>query len=1033
MLHLSRRLLAAAVAVAAGAAVLPLSGLAAQQNATVTGRVTSNGEPLGGAQVGIVEIGVGSVTDAQGRYTFTVDVARASGKPVTVLARTIGYRPKKHVLTLVAGRNQQDFDLEKDILNLEAVVTTGVSDATSQKKTTFAVAAVDNSQIKEAPATSPLGALSGRVAGASVTAVNGEPGSAPRIRLRGPTSLTGGQDPLIIVDGTISRISLADINSEDIERIEVIKGAAASSLYGSDAANGVVQIFTKRGATLAAGQTSVTVRNEVGSSELRRSIPNNMSHAWKMNAAGTDFARDAGGNRIREDDGISDNSYPVVFDQLGQVFRPGMFMTNYVSVGQRNPSSNFNASFQNTKDQGIANLLSGFNRQNFRINLDQELNSRLDFQTGAFYGQSKADQADDSSGDAFFGLRFLEPNIDLLAKNPDGSPYKAAIRQTPASGNVLNPLYTWNNVKNSNERTRFTGTFKARYRPTSWLTAEANTNFDKASRNYRSYRPLGFIGSTGTISKGNIYSENGTTRAYNLGSTLTAIKSTSWFTNTTKLAWVYEDQLNTQVSVNGTALTVPKVTEFSAASRDPENPIIPGSFTQPIRNQNYFAITTFDIKDKFIVDGLLRRDQSSLFGKDQRNKLFKRLSGAYRLSEDLHIPKVDEFKVRASYGEAGLRPVFDAQYEQFAIQGGSPVKITLGNPDLRPAFSREIEAGFNLTMLKQRLTFEYSYSSKITDDQILNVPVSAASGFQNQWINAGTLAGKTHELLVGAVLASTKDFQWRLNVAGDRTRQTITKLNVPPFLVGPVANTTIFRLAEGQPFGVVYGARWVRTAAQLADMVKSGALSGAASDYQLNEEGYYVAKSAWRTINEKPIKYVDGTGNSLFTIADVNPDFNLNFNSQINIKNFAITGVVNWVKGGQIYNYTRQWPFFDERDPAFDQRGKKAEEKKPVAYYTTFYNNFDANEYFVENGTYVRLKELAVNYTLPAGLVKRFGMSDGRTARLGVVGRNLFTSTKYSGYDPDVSGGGANPFAYRVDYFTYPIFKTFTFMLELGL
>lgn len=345
MLHHSRRLLAVALAVA-----LPLGRMAAQQTASVTGRVTSNGAPLGGAQVGIVELGVGSVTDAQGRYTFTVDVARAGGKPITVQARTIGYRPKRHVLTLAAGRVQQDFDLEKDILNLDAVVTTGVSDATSQKKTTFAVAAVDNSQIKEAPATSPLGALSGRVAGASVTAVNGEPGSAPRIRLRGPTSLTGSQDPLIIVDGTISRISLADINSEDIERIEVIKGAAASSLYGSDAANGVVQIFTKRGSTLAAGQTSVTVRNEMGSSALRRSIPNNMSHAWQMNAAGTDFARDAGGNRIREADGISDNSYPVVFDQLGQVFRPGTFMTNYVSVGQRNPSSNFNASFQNTKD-----------------------------------------------------------------------------------------------------------------------------------------------------------------------------------------------------------------------------------------------------------------------------------------------------------------------------------------------------------------------------------------------------------------------------------------------------------------------------------------------------------------------------------------------------------------------------------------------------------------------------------------------------------------------------------------------------------
>jgi TonB-linked SusC/RagA family outer membrane protein len=1028
MLHLSRRLLAVAMA-----AVLPLGGLAAQQNATVTGKVTSNGEPLGGAQVGIVEIGVGSVTDAQGRYTFTVDLARAGGKPLTVLARTIGYRPKKHILTLVAGRNQQDFDLEKDILNLDAVVTTGVSDATSQKKTTFAVAAVDNSQIKEAPATSPLGSLNGRVAGASVTATSGQPGSAPAIRLRGPTSLTGSQDPLIIVDGTISRISLADINSEDIERIEVIKGAAASSLYGSDAANGVVQIFTKRGATLAAGQTSVTVRNEMGSSELRNTIPNNMSHAWQLTADGKDFLRDANGNRIRKADLISDNSYPVTYNQLDEVFKPGTFMTNYVSVGQRNPSSNFNASFQNTKDQGIANILSGFNRQNFRLNLDQELNSKLDFQTGAFYAQSKADQSDEGAGTAWFGLRFLEPNIDLRGTNPDGSAYKAAIRQAPASGNVSNPLYIWNNVKNSNERTRFTGTFKARYRPTSWLTYEGNTNFDKSNRNYRSYTPPGFIGSTGTTSAGNIYNESGETRAYNLGSTLTAVRSTSWFTNTTKVAWVYEDQLNTQVSVFGSALTVPKVTEFSAASRDPSTPIIPGSYTQPIRNQNYFAITTFDIKDKFIVDGLLRRDQSSLFGKDQRNKLFKRLSGAYRLSEDLHLPGVDEFKLRASYGEAGLRPVFDAQYEQFAIQGGSPVKITLGNPNLRPAFSREIEGGFNLTMLKQRLTFEYSYSSKITDDQILNVPVSAATGFQNQWINAGTLWGKTHELLIGAVLASKKDFQWRLNIAGDRTRQEITKLNVPPFLVGPVGNTTIFRLAAGQPFGVVYGSKWVRTADQLNDMVKSGKLSGTADSYVRNEEGYYVAKSAWRTINERPLKYVDATGNSLFTIANVNPDFNLNFNSQINIKGLAITGVVNWVKGGQIYNYTRQWPFFDERDPAFDQRGKKQEEKKPTSYYTTFYNNFDANEYFVENGTYLRLRELAVNYTLPAGLVKRFGMTDGRTARLGVVGRNLFTSTKYSGYDPDVSGGGANPFAYRVDYFTYPIFKTFTFMLELGL
>jgi hypothetical protein len=231
----------------------------------------------------------------------------------------------------------------------------------------------------------------------------------------------------------------------------------------------------------------------------------------------------------------------------------------------------------------------------------------------------------------------------------------------------------------------------------------------------------------------------------------------------------------------------------------------------------------------------------------------------------------------------------------------------------------------------------------------------------------------------------------------------------------------------------VYGGKWVRTAEQLGSMIANRRLTGTAADYVLNEEGYYVAKSTWRTVNERPIKLLDDKGSDLFTIADVNPDFNLNFNTQLNWKNFALTAVVNWVNGGQIYNYTRQWPFFDERDPVFDQRGKPEAEKKPTSYYITFYNNFNANEYFVEDGSYVRLRELALNYQVPRALVKRLGFSEDRTAKLGIVGRNLFTSTKYSGYDPDVSGGGNNPFAYRVDYFTYPIFKTFTFMLELGL
>ncbi|MCU0650214.1 MAG: TonB-dependent receptor plug domain-containing protein, partial [Gemmatimonadaceae bacterium] len=355
---------------AATAVALTVTTPVLAQQATVAGRVTAAGQPLGGASVGIPELSVGAITDENGRYSFGVDPARVRGRAVVVIARQIGYKPERRTLTLAAGRMEQNFELSKDVLNLEQVVVTGVSDATSQKKTTFAVASIDNTQLKEAPSVTPIGGLQGRVAGATVLPASGQPGTAPVIRLRGATSLTGTQDPLVIIDGTITRTSLADINAEDIERVEVIKGAAASSLYGSDAANGVVQIFTKRGASLAEGQTQITVRNEFGQSDLRRFLPNNESTHFQLNAAGTDFLRNAAGSRVVKDDQISDNSYPVTFNQLDDVFRRGQLTSQYVSVGQRRGSTNLNASFQNIRDFGVIKGLSGFNRQNYRLNFD---------------------------------------------------------------------------------------------------------------------------------------------------------------------------------------------------------------------------------------------------------------------------------------------------------------------------------------------------------------------------------------------------------------------------------------------------------------------------------------------------------------------------------------------------------------------------------------------------------------------------------------------------------------------------------------
>jgi TonB-linked SusC/RagA family outer membrane protein len=1008
------------------------ASLAAAQSMTFTGVVTiAGGQPLGGANVGIVELGVGATTGVDGRYNFTINIAQTAGRSVSLRARAIGYSPKQAPVVLEAGRVEKDFELAKDILNLEQVVVTGVGEATSQRKTAFAVGVVDASAIKEAPSSSPLGNLAGRVAGASIVTVSGEPGSAPSIKLRSTTSLTGNSDPLVIVDGTITRLTIADINTEDVERIEVIKGAAASSLYGSDAANGVVQIFTKRGALLAEGQTTFSFRNEYGQSALPNKVPGNRAHEFKLLPDG-DFARDANGNRIQETDRIADNPYPVYHDQLSQVFRPGDYLTNYIGVQQRRDNTNYAISFHNIHETGVLGLLDGYRRQNFRINLDHSLAENLNFQAGAFYGRSASDEGEASG--IFFGLRFLEPNVDLLEPNTDGSPFNAVVRQPPLSTNVVNPLYGLANSPTHRDRDRFAGNFKATYKPLPWLTAEGNVNYEQSGDMLKAFTPKGFLGSSGNPGTGAIFQGSVIERASNLGGTLTAQRTFGSVSNTTKLAYVYEEQSLNGVNVRATALSIPRVTEFTAA--DLGAGVFPNSETKPIRNKNLFAISTFDIKDRYIVDALVRQDASSLFGAKTRTSLYHRFSGAWRVTEDFAIAGVDELKLRASYGTAGLRPVFEAQYETYELVAGVLRGVTLGNNKLKPAYSKEAEFGFNINFLTN-YTFEYTYSLKKTTDQILLVPVTAATGFQEQWVNSGGLNGRTAEYALGAVLLSTGDHFLRLNITGDVSRQRVANLGVAPFFEGPDANTKLFKVADGEMLGVIYGTRWIRTPEQLDQTIASGFLgnTAVAGDFTRNQEGYYVRADSIGTKGERPLKWYDEDGTSVVEIGDVNPDLNLAFNATYQWKGLSVNALVTSVVGGEIYNYTRQWPFNEQRDPVYDQRSKAPADRKPVTYYQAFYNNFDANEYFVEDGGYIRLRELAINYQLPASVINRVKFFNFETARLGLVGRNLWTSTNYSGYDPDVTGTSGlrgNPFTYRVDYFTYPQFRTFTFMLELG-
>src|SRR5213594_2359709 len=905
-------LCAAGLLVLLGAAVRD----AEAQSAVVTGKVVGRGgDALGGAIVVIDQLSVAAATTVAGAYTLTVPAQWTKGQTVTLRARSIGYSPATKQITLTPGNQAADFELKFDPMTLDEVVVTGVAQATEAKKLTFALGHVDASQLNQAPAVSALGSLEGKVAGVRLINPSGAPGGEPAIRLRGATALTSPSactvppcastatpGPLIIVDGTITHHGLADINSEDIERVEVVKGAAASSLYGSNAANGVVQIFTKRGERIPDGRLDVTVRNEYGQSFRPKAIPWALSHPYLIDTVGT--YTDVLGNTVNNGDYITPpaptsttcptggclvgiNSQPnlradhiadipysafgrSVYDAQSALLTHGPFYTNYVSIGQRRGNTNYNVSFQNTKEDGVLILLKGYNRQNFRVNVDQALTPRLDLSVGGFFGKSNNNQVAQGPGAPFFAVTFIEPYINLFAPNPDGTPYRAQIpHQLP---NATNPVYTLANERITTDRSRYTGYAKATYRIFDWLSFEGNYNYDQESSRYTDETPKNFLDSHGQPTPGGLVKVDSGGRTFNTGATLTSVRSFrlgSWnVRNTTKAAYVYEDQTANNFSLSGGNFYVVGTPEFTAVHF---STLSPGSRDITIRNKNYYVISGLDIKDRYIVDGLVRWDGSSLFGPDSRWQTYYRASGAYRVSQDFHINGIDELKLRASYGTAGLRPTFAAQYETFSIEGGVPVPQTLGNKALKPAHSGELELGGNVDFLN-RFSLEYSYSRKETKDQILLVPLSSVTGYRNgQWQNAGTLLGKTHELALGAILVDRPEFSWRLNVAADRTRQTITQLSEAPFLVGPdyAGNNEVvqmFRIAPGETFGVIYGTKIVRSFAQLCDdPVKKAAGCGPGltydpANYTVNEDGYLVTTASYHTVNEKYIGYVDPAG-----------------------------------------------------------------------------------------------------------------------------------------------------------------------------
>lgn len=1043
----ARRIVPFAVRVAACLLILLAPQLASRADAQgttgrITGVVTDSGtnRPLAGVQVSVAGARLGAATDAAGRYSIN---SVAAGTHV-IEARRLGFRQSSRADVVVTAGSVTTVDLRLTgvPLTLEAVVSTGVVDPTSGTRVPFTVGRVDAANAP-VPATNAVETIQGKIAGVTVVPT-GQPGTGTNILLRSPTSINKSNSPLIVVDGVILSqsfdASTADLESLDIESVEVVKGAAAASLYGSRASAGVIQIRTKRGAGLPTGPTRITARTEVGMNSLANNKHWAQYNYYMVDSSASTYVDAAGmpvtrANRVPKPiySRFQSSPYPdSVYDQIQRFFDPGQTYKNSVTMAQNAGRTNWLLSLVNSKQDGVVLNSGAFGQTDVRLNLDHQLRDNLRI---SFSGFGSRSIRRDLNSNTFFQLINQAPDVNLLTPDPDGTPY---IFQPDPQGREPNPLYVLATQFRQRKSARTLGSLESRFTPLGWLSFDGNISYDRSDRNNDYFLDQGLKSPTfGSGDPGEISKTNGTTDALNASTSANLLGRYRALTLRSTLRALIERENNAVVVADGTNFAAPGVSSLDNAQQR-----FVSSTLESIRSTGYFATLGADYGGRYIFDGLIRRDGSSLFGPEERWHKYYRLSGAWRMASESWWPfkgTINEFKPRISRGTAGGRPDFADQFETFAFSpGGGLVKSTLGNKALKPELSRETEVGVD-AIVKDRYSLQLSYASNKVTDQLIQVPLAGFYGYTTQWQNAGTVVGNTLEGTLQAQILRGPNLTWQLGVVADRSRNKITEFNRSCF----TTNTIAYRCA-GSTLGSMYGFQFLKQAGGLPADAQARA-----GEFQTNDDGLLVwvgpnnsfkdgeTKKLWGTGTAignsnyawgMPIVQRDANGNNaVVQIGDGTPRFHYGVSNNVGWRDLTFYALVDVNVGGNVYDQTNQRMYQYGRSSDVDQAGKPQELKKIVDYYVNLYSANNPVDYFVEDAGFVKLREVSVRYQVPRRFSSALSRVGATGASLSLIGRNVLTWTKYKGYDPEVGGT-----IVRLDSFDYPRYRTFTGSVELN-
>jgi TonB-linked SusC/RagA family outer membrane protein len=1047
--------------------VLCFAIAAIAQERRVTGKVSAadDGLPLPGVNVLLKGTSTGTVSDANGNFSISV-----TGDGAVLVISYIGYQTQE---VAVGNRTSVDVTLRTDARQLSEVIVTAFGIEQEKKALTFAAQEVGGSEIMQSREQNVVDALNAKVAGVQVVRQGGSAGAGSSILIRGTSSVSGNNQPLFVVDGipinnsfrasigTSSGVDYAnraiDINPNDIESVSVLKGPAATALYGIQGGNGVIVITTKKGSR-GAKDFAIDVSTNFSTDRIMNYFPAQLMYSQGDNGLynggttfnhygapistlrydpSTTFAKDPNGAIVDMNHPNAGPRLPV-YNNQELFFQNGFTNDNHIAISSSKDNSNFYLSLGNMYQQGITPN-NDFNRVSVNLNADTRLTDKLKIGGSMKYANSRSTKfgRGDNFSDAIQGLYRTPPSFDnRVFAYPSGVQrnFRGALDGS-APFSPDNPFWTVNNNPYTDQVNRLISYLQADYKPTDWLSVMYRVGYDFSHDDRRQiWAPSSAGGSAISASGalgGRITEDTYVDKIINSDFIVTARKQFSDdFEGSILVGHNLFSSASSSIFLSGMNFAIPGL--FNIANTQ-ENPVFTKNFFEKQTQALYTRLNLSYLNSIFFeVTG--RNEWSSTLPQATRSFPYGSAGLGIVFSEFLNLnSEVFSFgKLKASAAITGNdAPMYRTEtfYNvatagtryagglRFPISGVGGVLLSsaAGNSQLKAESNTTFEIGTDLRFFNNRIGLDFTYYKSLSRDQIIAVPVPASTGFTTQVINSGEIENRGIEIVLNATPVKVGDFTWDMLINFTRNRNYVNSLPNDEPIVSNVFGARIqSRLIPGEQFGVFYG-----------------------NAYKRNENGdILISPQGWPQF--------DPAGQQL--VGNPNPDYLIGFRNALGYKNFNLSFLWDIRKGGDVVNVTAFWmgngsgvaEHTTDRNkvvvfrgvidnPGQDNDGRTND--IPVVLNQAAFQGVGAasamgremTERWVQDGSWIRLRDVSLNYRVPREVISRLGMTN---ASVGVYGRNILLFTNYGGVDPETNLYGPNAVA-GVDAFTTPNMRSY--------